>query len=93
MGMTDRAMMLSELKFQQKNIELIINTLLRNDYPVEFLFETISKRLKFLFAKRILWEKESDTNNNNNNINNNSDNLEKTLWFVILYTSSTSEKF
>ncbi|KYN26684.1 hypothetical protein ALC57_03945 [Trachymyrmex cornetzi] len=81
MGMTDRAVILSEQKFHQKNIKLVIDTLLRNNYPIEFIFEIIFKRLKFLFAKRHVEEKK------------NSENLIRTPWFVIPYTLTTSDKF
>jgi hypothetical protein len=52
MGMVDRAFLLSDAKFHQKNIEHMVNTLLANDYPAEFIFETINSRLKSLIHKK-----------------------------------------
>jgi len=50
--MIDRAFLLSHLKFHQKNFNFIIDTLLSNDYPFQFIFDIISTRLKTLFKKR-----------------------------------------
>ncbi|KYQ53305.1 hypothetical protein ALC60_07594, partial [Trachymyrmex zeteki] len=52
MGMTDRAILLSNPKYHKKNIQFIINTLLKNDYSVDFIFKTINIRLKYLFSGR-----------------------------------------
>jgi len=38
----DRAFLLSHPKYHQKNLELVINTLLNNDYPLSFIFDTIN---------------------------------------------------
>jgi len=61
--MIDRVILLSKSKFYQKNIRLVINTLVRNDYPMEFIFYTISTRLKFLSSRRV--EQDSTSNNDN----------------------------
>jgi len=50
--MIDRAFLLSHQKFHQKNFNFIINTLLSNNYPLQFIFDTISIRLKTFFKKR-----------------------------------------
>jgi hypothetical protein len=60
MGMVDRAFLLSDAKFHQKNIELMVNTLLANDYPAEFIFETINSRLKSLIHKKTLKQAVND---------------------------------
>jgi len=72
--MTDRARLLSNSKFHKKNF--IINTLLKNDYPVEFIFEIISTRLKYLFSKRSSVEIKLDNSNDNNS-------LERVPWFFM----------
>ncbi|KYQ56377.1 hypothetical protein ALC60_04785 [Trachymyrmex zeteki] len=35
--------------FHQKNLEFIVNILLKNDYPISFIFDTISERLYINF--------------------------------------------
>jgi len=40
-GLTDRAFLLSHPKFYQKNLELVINLLLKNNYPLKLIFEKI----------------------------------------------------
>jgi len=81
MGMTNKAVLLSDPKFHQKNIKFIINILIKNDYPVLFIFE-ISKKLKYLFSKRNSTDTEMDNSNDNKN------NLEKDPWFLLLYNST-----
>jgi len=71
--MTDRAILLSS---SIKKIRFIINTLLKNDYPVEFIFEIISTRLKYLFSKRSSVEIKLDNSNDNNS-------LERVPWFLM----------
>jgi len=51
-GITDRAFLLSHPRYHQKNLELVINTLLNNDYSLSFIFDTINSRLKYLLRKR-----------------------------------------
>jgi len=56
---TDRAPLLSHSKFHKKNLRFVIDTLLNNDYPLNFIFDTINKKLKYHFKKYIR------SNNNN----------------------------
>jgi len=42
--------MLSHPSFHQKNLELIIKILLENDYPLNFIFKTISNRIRHLIT-------------------------------------------
>jgi len=51
-GITDREFLLSHPRYHQKNLELVINTLLNNDYPLSFIFDTINSQLKYLLRKR-----------------------------------------
>ena len=51
-GLVDRAFLLSHPKFHEKNLELIVNILLDNDYPLDFIFKVIRERLRCLFAKK-----------------------------------------
>jgi len=36
--------------FHQKNLELIVKILLENDYPLNFIFKTISNRIRHLIT-------------------------------------------
>jgi len=42
--------MLSYPSFHQKNLELIVKILLENDYLLNFIFETISNRIRHLIT-------------------------------------------
>ncbi|KYN18358.1 hypothetical protein ALC57_09333 [Trachymyrmex cornetzi] len=49
---TDRAFLLSDPKYHQQNFERIVSTLLKNDYPIDLIFNTINARLKILIKVR-----------------------------------------
>jgi len=42
-SLTDTAFLLSHPKFHQKNLELAINLLLENGYPLKLIFEKINQ--------------------------------------------------
>ena len=44
----DRAFLLPHPQYHQKNLRFIVETLLNNDYPIDFVFETINARLRSL---------------------------------------------
>ena len=48
----EQSMLLSDPKFHCNNIKFIICTLLNNDYPAKFVFDTINSRLKYWFNKK-----------------------------------------
>lgn len=84
MGMIDRCVLLSHPRHHDKNFKFIINTLMQNDYPPEFIFETINLRLKMLFNKQ------------SQAIDNASNSLpghERPSWFILPYIESISDKF
>ncbi|KYN37516.1 hypothetical protein ALC56_08117, partial [Trachymyrmex septentrionalis] len=86
-GLVDKVLFLSHPKFQQTNIESLINSLLRNGYPLHLLFKTIKNRIKKLSNK-----------NNFETINEMDQKLdleptEKTKYFTIPYLKNASEKF
>lgn len=83
-GMIDRIFLLSHPSFYFKN-NFIVNTLLNNDYPIKFIFETIRARLKSLLARQTY--KQTKDNNSSDLIN------EKTSWFTISYILHISDKF
>jgi len=54
-GMVDRAFLLSQpIKYHKKNSTFVIETLLNNEYPIDFIFNTINKRLKSLLSNKTL---------------------------------------
>jgi len=61
-SMIDRVFLLSNPRFHQKNFNFIIETFLANGYPLRFIFDTISNRLKNLFNKKT---KKQNLNNTN----------------------------
>jgi len=52
-SMINRAFLLLHPKYHQKNLNFIIGTFLENGYPLNFIFETISSRLKKLLNNKI----------------------------------------
>ena len=50
-GLFDKAFLLSHPDFHKKNLELAINCLLNNGYPLTFIFDTLRERLNSLFGK------------------------------------------
>jgi hypothetical protein len=61
-AMVDRAILLSDSNFHKSNLQLIENTLVGNNYPINFVKSNISKRLHFLDSR-------SNIINNNTNLN------------------------
>jgi len=51
-NLTDRAFLLSHAKFHQKNLEIVIDLLLENGYPLSLIFEKINHRLKSLIYNK-----------------------------------------
>jgi len=44
MGMVDRAILLSDPKFQEDNLHFLIKILLNNDYPLNLIFDNFGRR-------------------------------------------------
>jgi len=82
-GLVDRAFLLSHPEFHQKNFESIIKILLENDYPLDFIFNTISVRIKSLVNDKIAKYKNNNTENGSN----------KKIWFTVPFIKTISEKF
>jgi len=51
-SLVDRAIFLSHPTFHQKNLEFVVDTLLKNSYPIDLIFDKIRKRLKHLTINR-----------------------------------------
>jgi len=85
-GLVDRMFLLSHPEFHQKNLTFIIEILLENDYPLEFIFNTIRTRIKSLINGKTTQQNNIQDNDSNNN-------NKKTIWFTVPYIKSISEKF
>jgi len=83
MGLIDRTFLLLQPEFHQKNFKFIIKILLENDYPLDFIFNTISVRIKSLINDKTIKQK-------NNIVENCSD---KKIWFNVPFIKLISEKF
>jgi len=82
MNMVDKAFLLSHSRFHQKNLNFIIETFLCNNYPLQFIFDTIYMRLKTLIYKR----------SKKQNIDNLNDDGKKG-WFLIPFIPKVTENF
>ncbi|KYN08455.1 hypothetical protein ALC62_00564 [Cyphomyrmex costatus] len=82
-GMVDRIFLLSHPKYHLKNLKHLVSILINNDYPLDFIFNSINYRLETLIKKQ------------NVNIKDNSDNLiTKQSWFLVtLYSINLCEAF
>ena len=72
--MIDRTVFWAHPKFHSKNIIFIIETLVKNDYPLDFIFDNINARLKSLCYKQTL-KQNSDKNTND---------MENVPWITII---------
>jgi predicted GIY-YIG superfamily endonuclease len=79
-GLIDRVFHLSNPAFHVKNFELIINILLDNSYPIDFIFQTLRERIKKLI-------------NASNNSEQPNDMQNTSVFFTVPFVSSISEKF
>lgn len=50
MRLTDRAFLFSHPQFHRKNLKIVINILLDNYYPIDFIFQTTHERFKRLIS-------------------------------------------
>jgi len=81
-NLIDKVLNFSHPDFQHKNFSLMINLLLDNAYPLDFIFALIRKRLMIKFQQ--FNYQEFLVNNRNNNSNN---------YFVMPYIGRALEKF
>ncbi|EFN63138.1 hypothetical protein EAG_16035, partial [Camponotus floridanus] len=49
----DRALLLSHSTFHQKNLQLHINILMDNGFPLDFIFKHTHKRIKYLINNKL----------------------------------------
>lgn len=86
-SLIDRVFYLSYPSFHQKNMELVVNILLNNGYPLFFIFDTLNKRLKTISRHNISNNKTNISNNNNNKDSN------RLHYFNIPYIPNFSKQF
>ncbi|KYN18349.1 hypothetical protein ALC57_09345 [Trachymyrmex cornetzi] len=83
-SLVDRAFLLSDYKFHSKNLIFIINTLLDNDYPITFIFETVNQRIKHLLkSKHVTQLTSTDISNNKETVS----------WLTVPFIPFHTEKF
>jgi len=73
---------LSHPKYHQKNLNFIIETFLENGYPLNFIFDMISNRLKKLFNNKT--KKQNPENLNDEGYRG---------WFLIPFIPKLTDKF
>jgi len=81
-SMIDRVFLLSHPRYHQKNFNFIIDTCLSNGYPLGFIFDTISSRLRNLFNKRTKKQNTDDKKDDGYK-----------GWFLIPYIPKLADKF
>jgi len=79
--MIDRIFLLSHPKFHERNLNFIIETFINNNYPLQFIFNTIQIRLKSLFKRT---KKQVTDIPEEERING---------WFFISYIQKVTDKF
>jgi len=84
LSLVDRAFLLSHPEFHKNNLELVIRTLLNNDYPLDFIFNVMTDRIKSLIQKKTPKQVETTTNEIE---------FQDNKWFTIPYVNSLSAKF
>ncbi|KYM96667.1 hypothetical protein ALC62_12663, partial [Cyphomyrmex costatus] len=83
-SLVDRAFFLSDICFHYKNFKFIINILLDNDYSLNFIFDTINQRLKYLVKNKfIVNDRPTNTQNNSRSVS----------WLTVPFVPGITEKF
>ncbi|XP_018406344.1 PREDICTED: uncharacterized protein LOC108782548 [Cyphomyrmex costatus] len=82
LSMVDRTYLLSHPRYHQENLSYIIETLLNNDYPMDFIFNTINVRFRYLMSGK---NKLVDVNGDSSTY------LQP--WYVIPFIPSISKGF
>jgi len=83
-SLVDRVFLLSHPDFHQKNLELVRETLLNNDYSLSLIFTVMNDKIKNLVNKKTLKQNEIPSKFKESHTSN---------WFIIPYVSNISEKF
>ena len=77
-GLVDRVLLLYDSEFYHKNLTLIVNILIENDYPLKFIFNAI-------YVRNI--QREGSV------VRDCTNNSDETSWFTVPFVPSIIEKF
>ena len=83
-GLVDRALLLSHPKFHQKNLIFVVDILINNGYPIDFLFKHVNNRIKHLIHTKL-------NPSNTNLLENTSDKSKNRKFIAIPYIKGLSE--
>ncbi|KYN28371.1 Dipeptidyl peptidase family member 6 [Trachymyrmex cornetzi] len=83
-SLVDRALLLSNKEYHKKNINFIINTLLHNDYPIEFIFDTINNRIDNIHKREFKIQKNKENNRDSEN---------NVSWFGMPFIPGLTDRF
>ncbi|KYN09543.1 hypothetical protein ALC57_18330 [Trachymyrmex cornetzi] len=78
----DRVLLLSDTQYHYDNLILVINTMLDNDYPLKFIFDTIRNRIKSIQKEKASTQNDSKKSNERNNA----------FWFTVRSFQSLIKK-
>lgn len=84
-NLTDRCLLLSHPKFYEKNLTLVIKTLLSNGYPLDLVFDKVNHRIKHLINSNNM------LNSRISHCDNNDRSDERKRLLVIPYIKKLSE--
>lgn len=84
--MIDKIMLLSHSTFHEKNFKLMINILLKNDYPLHLIFKIENNRIKYLLNNKLTKHVKEKTT-----IESPSPLPDKKKFFVIPYIKQLSD--
>ena len=82
-GLVNKAILLSNVENHTDNLKFIINILFNNNYSLDFIFNTINKRIQSLTRQKIEVPVHSDNTNS----------PDRTSWFIVPYIPSVTKKF
>ena len=86
-NLVDRCLLLSYPQFFNKNLEVVIDILISNGYPLDLIFNKINHRIGYLIAKKSITERQTNIERTENTIKE----LETKKLFVIPYINRISE--
>ena len=65
-NLTDRCLLLSHPQFYNKNIMLVVRTLLSNGYPLNLIFNKINQRIKHLVSSGVILNRHNNSEDKSN---------------------------
>jgi len=86
-NLVDRALLLSHPSFHQKNLELIVNILRNNSYPIDIIFKYINLRIEKLLNTKLAFNSTKLINNDQNG-----GEKKEIKFFVLPYIHNITER-